>query len=31
MDFDHMALLVNKTLPVLEDIINAPVRELEYK
>ncbi|MCK0191218.1 M28 family peptidase [Arenibacter sp. F20364] len=31
MDFDHMALLVNKTLPVLEDIINAPVREIEYR
>ena len=31
MDFDHMALLVNKTLPVLVDIINAPVREIEYK
>ena len=31
MDFEHMALLVNKTLPVLEDIINAPVGEIEYK
>ena len=31
MDFEHMALLVNKTIPVLEDIINAPMREIEYK
>lgn len=31
MDFDHMSLLVNKTIPVLEDIINAPMREIEYK
>ncbi|WP_085499623.1 M28 family metallopeptidase [Arenibacter troitsensis] len=31
MDFEHMALLVNKTIPVLEDIVNAPMREIEYK
>ncbi|MCK0144570.1 M20/M25/M40 family metallo-hydrolase [Arenibacter sp. F26102] len=31
MDFDHLALLVNKTIPVLKDIINAPIREIEYK
>ncbi|MBC8767651.1 M20/M25/M40 family metallo-hydrolase [Arenibacter sp. BSSL-BM3] len=31
MDFDHTALLVNKTIPVLKDIINAPNREIEYK
>jgi Zn-dependent M28 family amino/carboxypeptidase len=31
MDFDHMALLVNKSIPVLVDIINAPQREIEYK
>ena len=31
MDFDHMALLVNKTIPVLKDIINSPTREIEYK
>ncbi len=31
MDLDHMALLVNKTIPVLKDIINAPIREIEYK
>tara|TARA_R110002050_G_scaffold65841_11_gene142316 strand:- start:18085 stop:19137 length:1053 start_codon:yes stop_codon:yes gene_type:complete len=30
MDFGHMALLVNKTIPVLEGIINAPRREIEY-
>jgi hypothetical protein len=31
MDFDHMALLVNKSIPVLVDIINAPQREIKYK
>lgn len=31
MDLGHMALLVNKTIPVLEGIINAPMREIEYK
>lgn len=31
MDFDHLALLVNKTAPVLEEIINAPEREIEYR
>lgn len=31
MDFDHMALLVNKTIPILKNIINSPTREIEYK
>ncbi|MEA1785939.1 M28 family peptidase [Arenibacter sp. GZD96] len=31
MNFDHMAKLVNKTIPVLEGIINAPVQEIRYK
>src|SRR5690606_13488135 len=30
MDFDHMANLVNKTIPVLEKIINASSREIKY-
>lgn len=30
MDFDHMASLINKTIPVLEKIINAPDREIKY-
>ncbi len=31
MDVQHMALLVNKTIPVLEKIVDAPTREIEYK
>jgi len=31
LDFDHLALLVNKTIPVLREVINAPVGEIEYK
>ncbi|RTE52931.1 M20/M25/M40 family metallo-hydrolase [Arenibacter aquaticus] len=31
MDMQHMALLVNKTIPVLEKIVDAPIREIEYK
>lgn len=31
MDFGHMAVLVNKTIPMLEGIINAPTREIKYK
>ena len=31
MDVRHMALLVNKTIPVLEKIVDAPIREIEYK
>lgn len=31
MDFDHMANLVNKTLPVLEGIANARKREIKMK
>ena len=30
MDMDHMANLVNKTIPVLEEIINASSREIKY-
>ena len=29
MDFGHMATLVNKTIPVLEGIINAPIQEIK--
>ncbi|RIV35721.1 M20/M25/M40 family metallo-hydrolase [Flagellimonas lutimaris] len=29
MDFAHMATLVNKTIPVLEGIINAPIQEIK--
>ncbi|MDF0717878.1 M20/M25/M40 family metallo-hydrolase [Muricauda sp. 334s03] len=29
MDFDHMATLVNKTIPVIEDIANAVTREIK--
>ena len=31
MDFDHMAALINKFIPVVEGIANAPTREIEYK
>ncbi len=30
MDFDHMAGLVNKFIPVVEGITNAPVKEIKY-
>ncbi|MDB2606788.1 M20/M25/M40 family metallo-hydrolase [Zobellia sp.] len=30
MDFDHMANLINKSIPVLEGIINAPTKEIKY-
>lgn len=30
MDFDHMANVVNKVIPVMEGIINAPVQEIKY-
>ncbi len=31
MDFDHMAELVNKTLPVLQGIANAPGQQIKLK
>lgn len=31
MDFGHMATLVNKTIPVLEGIANAPMQEIQKK
>ncbi|WP_318343055.1 M28 family metallopeptidase [Flagellimonas baculiformis] len=31
MDFGHMATLVNKTIPVLEGIANAPTQEIQKK
>jgi hypothetical protein len=30
MDFEHMATLVNKTIPVVEGILNAPTKEIKY-
>lgn len=30
MDFEHMANVVNKTIPVLEGIINNPTKEIKY-
>lgn len=30
IDFDHMANVVNKVIPVMEGIINAPVQEIKY-
>lgn len=30
MDFDHMANVANKIVPVLEGIINAPTQEIKY-
>ncbi|MGB5273417.1 MAG: M28 family peptidase [Flavobacteriaceae bacterium] len=30
MDFDHMAKVVNKIIPVIEGIANAPVKEIKY-
>lgn len=29
MDFEHMATLVNKTIPVIENIANAPAQEIK--
>ncbi|WP_437398167.1 M28 family metallopeptidase [Flagellimonas lutimaris] len=31
MDFEHMATLVNKTIPVIEGIANAPTQEIQLK
>lgn len=30
MDFEHMANIVNKVIPVIEGITNAPTREIKY-
>lgn len=30
MDYDHMAKVVNKIIPVIEGIANAPVKEIKY-
>lgn len=30
MDLNHMAFFINKTIPVLERVINAPSREIKY-
>ncbi|GGW24103.1 M28 family metallopeptidase [Arenibacter certesii] len=30
MDFRHMANVVNKMIPVLEGIVNAPIKEVKY-
>ncbi|WP_149277207.1 M28 family metallopeptidase [Pareuzebyella sediminis] len=30
MDFDHMANIVNKGIPVMEGIVNAPTQEIKY-
>lgn len=30
MDFEHIATLINKTIPVLEGIINASTQEIKY-
>ena len=30
MDFGHMATLVNKIIPVLEGVVNSPVKEIKY-
>ncbi|EAR00874.1 M28 family metallopeptidase [Maribacter sp. HTCC2170] len=30
MDFEHMASLVNKFIPVIENITNSPVQEIKY-
>ncbi len=31
MDFNHMATLVNKSIPVLEGIVNATTKEIKYQ
>lgn len=31
MDFEHMAILANKFIPVIEGIANAPQQEIKYK
>ena len=30
MDFGHMATVVNKSIPMLEGIVNAPTKEIKY-
>ncbi|WP_400070326.1 M28 family metallopeptidase [Zobellia russellii] len=30
MDFSHMANLINKSIPVVEGIVNAPTKEIKY-
>ncbi len=30
MDFNHMANVVNKSIPMIEGIVNSPIRELKY-
>ncbi len=30
MDFEHMARVVNKGIPVMEGIVNAPTKEIKY-
>ncbi|MBM1104607.1 M20/M25/M40 family metallo-hydrolase [Aurantibacter crassamenti] len=30
MNFDHMAEVVNKTIPAVEGIVNAPIKEIKY-
>ncbi|MBU2972895.1 M28 family metallopeptidase [Zobellia sp. B3R18] len=30
MDFGHMANLINKSIPVVEGIVNAPTKEIKY-
>lgn len=30
MDFEHMANIVNKSIPVMEGIVNAPTKEIKY-
>lgn len=31
MDYEHMAVIINKMIPVVEGIANAPVKEITYK
>lgn len=31
MDYEHMAVVINKMIPVVEGIANAPVKEITYK
>ena len=30
MDFGHMANLINKSIPVIEGVVNAPTKEIKY-
>lgn len=30
MDLNHMASFINKTIPILEQVINAPTKEIKY-